>query len=100
MAIVELHKDDAIHIKGRMTVANAAYLKDSLMADAFNGKAVTLDLSGVEEMDSAGFQLLVLARREAANKRLPFRVSSASRAVMDVLSLFRAEKDFIKGVST
>ena len=99
MATVKEKKDGAIQIKGKMTVINAFSIKKSLIDMAFGGKSVTLDLSGVEEMDSSGFQLLALVRREAGTRRLPFRVSSASRAVMEVIDLFHAGKKFMKGAS-
>jgi len=46
-----------------------------------------LDLSAVTEFDSAGLQLLLMARREAARLGRQLVVSAASHAVRDVFAL-------------
>ena len=49
---------------------------------------VEVDLSSVSEMDSAGIQLLIAAKREAALRERTLRFSGHSRAAFDLLELY------------
>jgi ABC-type transporter Mla MlaB component len=51
-------------------------------------RELDLDLSGVGEMDTAGFQLLLLAKREAANAGKTLRIGAHSKAVTELLDLY------------
>jgi len=46
-----------------------------------------VSLAGVSEMDTAGFQLLVLAKREAARLGRPMRLVEHSPATLEVMDL-------------
>jgi anti-sigma B factor antagonist len=48
-----------------------------------------LDLAGVTEIDTAGLQLLLVARRTAAARRRPLAIVAASPVVRSVLELCR-----------
>lgn len=54
-----------------------------------DGSAAQLDLSDVSEIDTAGLQLIMAARREAANRSISLSIVAASQAVRDTLELFR-----------
>ncbi|MFZ1767405.1 MAG: STAS domain-containing protein, partial [Candidatus Nitrotoga sp.] len=54
-----------LHIDGDMTIYTAAEIKDELMAHMAQPCEREIDLSEVSEMDSAGLQILILAKREA-----------------------------------
>ena len=76
-----------IEIKGELSIYTVAALRQQLL-DALDGAAeVDVDLSEVSEMDSAGMQLMVAAKREAALRDKVLRFSGHSPAVFDVLEL-------------
>lgn len=76
-----------IEIKGELSIYTVAALRQQLL-DALDGAAeVDVDLSEVSEMDSAGMQLMVAAKREAALRDKALRFSGHSPAVFDVLEL-------------
>ncbi|MFO0752226.1 MAG: STAS domain-containing protein [Thermodesulfovibrionales bacterium] len=77
-----------------MTIFTAAALKKALLESLESLPELVLDLSGVAEMDTAGFQLLVLARREAAAAGKGFRVAAGSPAVEAVFEVY-AMKDLV-----
>ncbi|MCW5625358.1 MAG: STAS domain-containing protein [Burkholderiales bacterium] len=54
-----------VRIDQDMTIYTAAAMKERLLTSLKNGSGVTLDLSGVPEIDTAGIQLLLLTAREA-----------------------------------
>lgn len=76
-----------LHIDGDMTIYNAAPLKAELLPHLAQGGEHEIDLAGVSEIDTAGLQLLILAKREAARRNTTLRLSGHSRAVLEVLDL-------------
>jgi anti-sigma B factor antagonist len=74
-------------VEGEMTIYRAAELKPALLAAVRAHEAPALDLSAVTEFDSAGLQLLLAARREAARLGRRLDVTAASPAVRDVFAL-------------
>ncbi len=76
-----------LKIEGDMTIYTAAELKAGLMPCITQPGEREIDLSGVSEIDSAGLQLLLLAKREAARHASPLRLTGHSRAVLEVLNL-------------
>lgn len=80
--------------EGEMTVYNAASMKTSLMQALHNCKEMEIDLAEVSEMDSAGFQLLLLAKREAGNLNKPLRLMNHSEAALEVINLYHMAGHF------
>ncbi len=76
-----------LHIEGDMTIYTAAELKAELMPYLTQPGEREIDLSGVGEIDSAGLQLLLLAKREAARHASALRLTGHSRAVLQLLDL-------------
>lgn len=76
-----------MRVEGELTIYRAAELKPALLEAVRTQEAPALDLSAVTEFDSAGLQLLLVARREAATlgKRLALRAPGS--AVRDVFAL-------------
>jgi len=74
-------------VEGEMTIYRAAELKPALLAAVHAPEAPALDLSAVTEFDSAGLQLLLVARREAARLGRQLPVTAASPAVREVFAL-------------
>lgn len=77
-----------IAVKDDMTIYNAAVQKQMLL-DALNTcDELDLDLSQVAEMDTAGFQVLLLTKREAIKAGKAVRLTAHSKAVTEVLDLY------------
>ena len=72
-------------VTGEMTIYYAAEMKGELLPCIDRGAEVEIDLSEVSEMDTAGFQLLLLAKREAAKAGKSFRRGAHSPATLEVL---------------
>jgi len=74
-------------VEGEMTIYRAAELWPALLEAVRMHDAPALDLSNVSEFDSAGLQLLLVGRQEAARLGKHLAVSAASSAVRDVFAL-------------
>lgn len=72
---------------GGMTIYNAAEWKASLLQALEQGETLELDLSRVEELDSAGLQVLMLAKREAAQRGKQLTIVAHSAPVQEVFDL-------------
>jgi anti-anti-sigma factor len=84
------YKRGRIYVQGEMTVYTCSDLKARLLAEMTDHQNATeLDLSGVVEIDTAGLQLLLIARRHATDNGRELKVSNPSRPVSDVLELCR-----------
>ena len=74
-------------LEGELTIYRAAELRASLqqaLAGTPAGGALELDLAGVTEMDSAGVQLLMAARKSARAARCDLRLVGHSPALLEV----------------
>jgi len=74
-------------IPGELTIFTAQALKAQILAAMGAGGDLELDLAMVGEMDSAGVQLLVAAKREAAARGQTLAFTNHSPAVVDILDL-------------
>lgn len=74
-------------VSGELTIMVAADRKTELLNAVTRRKSVELDLSDVTEMDTAGLQLLLLAKREAAELGKTFTLVSPSPSVTEVLEI-------------
>ncbi|MDR3390522.1 MAG: STAS domain-containing protein [Sulfuriferula sp.] len=74
-------------IDGEMTIYTAADTKARLMPLLAQCPVLEIDLSKVSEMDSAGLQLLILAKRECAQRNGDLRLTGHSPAVLEILDL-------------
>lgn len=77
-----------VDIEGELSIFSAAVLRQRLLDAIGSSKEVEVDLSRVGEIDSAGIQLLVAAKREAATQNKPLKLTSPSQAVLDVIELY------------
>lgn len=76
-----------LRIEGELTIYRAAEFKQTLL-DAVAGAAVLeLDLSGVTDIDTAGLQLLMLAKKTAQAAQRELRLVAHSPAVTDLFEL-------------
>ena len=79
-----------VHVDGDMTVYTCGELKSHLLEQLTAHPDTTeLDLSHVIEIDTAGLQLLLTARRHASDGGRELRVINPSRAVSEMLELCR-----------
>jgi len=83
-------KHHKIAIDEDMTIYTAATQKIMLLDAVAKYQELELDLSQVAEIDTAGFQLLLLVKREAANAARTVSISAHSKAVRDLLDLYNA----------
>lgn len=74
-------------IEQELTIYTASEMKAQLMTLLENSSELEFDLSQVGEMDTAGLQLLILAKRECLARGGNLRLSNHSPAVLDVLDL-------------
>ena len=81
-------------IEEDMTVYNAPLQKTLLLDAVGSCKELELDLSGVSDMDTAGFQVLLLAKRESMHAGKTLRISAHSKAVTQLLDLYNMASYF------
>jgi anti-anti-sigma factor len=88
--------DGAAHLilDGPMTIYNANEIKAQLMSGLQAAPIVELDLSHVNEMDTAGFQLLVMAKRESQRQGHTLRIIAHSPAVREVIDFYNMDAFF------
>jgi len=78
-----------------LTIVHAGELKQSWLAQIEPAhKQVRLSLADVQEMDSAGVQLLIALQRHLLQEGKTMVVQTPSRVVRDVLDLFGLERAF------
>lgn len=72
---------------GALNIYEAAALKSELCAslEQAAGVGLVLDLSRVDEIDLAGLQLLMLARRECLRLSCPLQMTGLTAAVEEVV---------------
>ncbi len=70
------------------TIYRVAELKPLLLDAVTEGERIELDLSGVEHMDSAGCQLLMLAKREASAAGKTLAIVAHSPAVQSLIEFY------------
>lgn len=78
---------------GEMTIYAATDIKAALLAAAGQGRDVEVDLTAVSEMDSAGFQCLLLAQKVLRLQGRALRCVH-SAATEEVVTLYRMQAEF------
>jgi anti-anti-sigma factor len=76
-----------IDIQCELTIFTAAALRQRLLEVLAGTAELTVDLSRVTEIDSAGIQLMIAAQREAAERGRVLRFTGQDAAVIDLLEL-------------
>lgn len=77
-----------------LTIYNAIALKERLAAAIKKHKAIELDLSQVGQIDTAGVQLLIFAKREATRLKKEIRIIAHSKAVQETIDFCNLAADF------
>ncbi len=78
---------NSIAISGELTIYTAATEKQHLQDFLDTGDDLEINLSQVSEMDSAGLQVLIVMKQEAARRKKKLRYTMHSKAVLDVLEM-------------
>jgi len=81
-----------LSIVGELTIYTAAEAKQELLECLTEYSDFHLRLDEVEEIDSAGFQVLALFTREARGQGKRVVGDACSAAVEDILALYRQEE--------
>lgn len=85
--LIERDEGCEVRVDGEMTIYDAAVMKPVLLDAVARHAEIEINLAGVREMDSAGVQLLLLARREAQRRRVQLRLVAHSEASLEVIDL-------------
>jgi anti-anti-sigma factor len=80
-----------LHLTGELTIFRAAELKQLLLASP---APVEIDLAGVTEIDTAGLQLLLLAKQTAQAEKRELRLVAHSAAVTELFELLHVAAHF------
>jgi anti-sigma B factor antagonist len=83
-----------MRIEGGMTIFNVIDLKRDLLDTLNDSSELEIDLSQVNELDTAGLQLLILTKREYAALSKSFKIISYSPEVLSVMELFDLKEYF------
>nr|MBP9652995.1 STAS domain-containing protein [Rhodocyclaceae bacterium] len=78
----------AMALGGELTIYAAAELKERLVGAVDDSGEMEIDLSNVSDIDSAGLQVLVLAKRHALAAGKTLQMVGHSRPVMELLELY------------
>lgn len=76
-----------IAIDGEMTIYRAADLKVTVLEALRKGRVLEIDLSGITELDTAGLQVLMLAKQAAAADQRELRLLQHSPAVVEIFEM-------------
>lgn len=74
----------ALRLEGELTIFRAMELKPMLLTEPLPPE---IDLAGVTEIDTAGVQLLLLAKKTAQAQQRELRLVNHSPAVLEVFEL-------------
>jgi anti-anti-sigma factor len=87
-----MSNSSAFRVDGELTIYRAAELRDALLAalaGLADGDSLQVDLSAVTEMDCAGVQLLMAARKTARAGGRDVRIVDRSPAVTEVFDILQ-----------
>lgn len=74
-------------LEGPLTIYTAAERKELLLELLPLAQEVEMDLGGVDELDTAGLQLLVMIKQESVRQGSSLILSNPSAAVINALDL-------------
>jgi anti-anti-sigma factor len=83
-----------IAIEGELTIYAAAEIKEKIASAFQSEQPLEIDLSQIGEMDTAGLQLLLLAKREGIARNRQVTFTPPSQAVLDALQLCGLSTEF------
>lgn len=81
-------------IDGELTIFTAAEQKIRLLGFLQSDDELEINLANVTQLDTAGLQLLILIKREAAKAKKSLRFVMHSKVVLDILEFTRLTATF------
>jgi anti-anti-sigma factor len=84
----------AIKLTGALTIYTVAEARKEIPSRLNKHKAQVLDLSGIEELDTAGVQLLFWLKRDGASRGSGVTLVHHSPTVVEVLDLMKLTATF------
>ncbi|MBV5298228.1 MAG: STAS domain-containing protein [Rhodoferax sp.] len=82
---------NVLRIEGELTIFRAMELKPAMLPTP---PLAEIDLSGVTDLDTAGVQLLMLAKKTAQAEQRELRLTGHSPAVLEVFELLNVAAFF------
>lgn len=79
--------DNTLRIEGELTIYTAAAIKQRLDQMLAQSAELEIELSQVSEMDTAGLQLLILAKRECLARSGSLKLVGHSQPVREIMDL-------------
>lgn len=92
--VLKRGKQCKLALEGELTIYNAVDLKEGLLKYLRSSSQLEIDLSHVNELDTAGLQVLACAKKDAANNAIPFSLVNHSQSVIEVLDLYNMASYF------
>jgi anti-anti-sigma factor len=83
----EMTRLSSVTLEGPLTIATAADTKVAVFQHIQPERKVEFDLSLVDEIDCAGLQILILAKRESERLGGQFRLTNPSLAVAQAFQI-------------
>lgn len=80
-------ENQRLAIEGELSIYTAGQWKKRLHDLIDQGGSLELDLGAVQELDTAGLQLLIMAKKEATARSQQLLLSNHSQAVLEVFEL-------------
>jgi anti-sigma B factor antagonist len=81
-------------VQGELCIFHASEIKPRLLDLIKPEASCDVDLSAVSEIDTAGVQLLLLLKREAAQADCQLNFINHSDALLEVMELFHLSRNF------
>lgn len=75
-------------VDGDMTIYDALDIKQNLLASVMKNDKLALDLSQVSAMDTAGCQLLILAKRESQRQGKALHIAAMSEPAQEIIDFY------------
>jgi anti-sigma B factor antagonist len=77
----------SLTLENELTIFTALTMKADLLAFLDTGNNLEIDLSQVEEIDTAGLQILILIKREATKTGKSLKFVMHSKPVLEIMEL-------------
>jgi len=75
-------------VDGDITIYDALDIKQHLLAAIMKNDKLELDLSQVSTMDTAGCQLLIMAKRESQRQGKAFHIAAMSESAQEIIDFY------------
>jgi anti-anti-sigma factor len=84
----------SVKLAGDVTLDDSLELKRKLLDAVSAATEIEVDVSQVSDIDTAGFQLLILAKRESVLRQKKFRLVKHSQPVVEIMVTYNLASYF------